>query len=568
MSAVLHPIESTGKHVLSDALEQNLKLATKGENGAEKWLRVFFESYGIQDAEQITYWMRCRFNQMLQTEKMSLKRKKTLVAILDRIKIEQTKQVGLVMKPFSPEQSFFRQDFLFLLYIPDYETAVSFRQAKQKNKLFWDLTRIPWEALRNQVRMLLCEILNQYPLQSIRGRYLEPLRALIDFCIEHKIDNLMLLEKEEENRFYLYVQSKSFLRYASGTVEFCRKTLFLKQKDVPWEALVWYLDRFSLPEQRRNESCPIRSFDFLEIKNRKNRRRMQDYVRYLIGISDLSLKAIQVQIFAIRRALVYLDQLSIDLEQVTFREWEEYFLALGRTELKRTSYNRVVQHVSFFLHFLRMKGYAVQELNKNMFLQKVHAEHNDRIVPEETIIKILKELPTFPEHLQMMYLILFCTGLRKSEVCMLKGNAAFYASGESWLQVYQTKMKRTKVIPVPKMLVQLMQEYQQKHEIRSEEYLFQSQNGDAFRAVTFSNQMIKECKTRGIDCGDYIFRAHDYRHVLATRLYQSGVSLQGVRSYMGHRSDNMTKQYLDAMPKRIVEKTKAYYQKSEPFRLD
>lgn len=72
------------------------------------------------------------------------------------------------------------------------------------------------------------------------------------------------------------------------------------------------------------------------------------------------------------------------------------------------------------------------------------------------------------------------------------------------------------------------------------EYLFKNKKGGAFNGQTFSNQMIRECKARGIACGDYIFRAHDYRHNLATSMYGNGVSIQGVRDYLGHSSENMT----------------------------
>ncbi len=49
----------------------------------------------------------------------------------------------------------------------------------------------------------------------------------------------------------------------------------------------------------------------------------------------------------------------------------------------------------------------------------------------------------------------------------------------------------------------------------------------------------------------YLFRSHDYRHGVATRFYDSGVSIQGVRDYLGHAYEEMTRQYIDYMPDRI-----------------
>ena len=43
---------------------------------------------------------------------------------------------------------------------------------------------------------------------------------------------------------------------------------------------------------------------------------------------------------------------------------------------------------------------------------------------------------------------------------------------------------------------------------------------------------------------DYIFRAHDYRHNLATSMYGNGVSIQGVRDYLGHSSETVSYTHL------------------------
>ncbi|CUQ69716.1 tyrosine-type recombinase/integrase [[Ruminococcus] torques] len=130
-----------------------------------------------------------------------------------------------------------------------------------------------------------------------------------------------------------------------------------------------------------------------------------------------------------------------------------------------------------------------------------------------------------------------------------------------------SKMRREKVIPVPSLLVGLVNDYEKKYGIKNGEYLFKNKKGGAFNGQTFSNQMIRECKARGIACGDYIFRAHDYRHNLATSMYGNGVSIQGVRDYLGHSSENMTKQYIDFMPERIVSAEDKYFSKNQSFKL-
>lgn len=125
------------------------------------------------------------------------------------------------------------------------------------------------------------------------------------------------------------------------------------------------------------------------------------------------------------------------------------------------------------------------------------ALHHDRSVEEQVSDEILKKLHRFPEHLR------------------------------------------------------LMQVYLKKHGIEADSYVFQNKKGSAYQSMTFRKQMIKYCCELGIKDGEYLFRSHDYRHGVATRFYDSGVSIQGVRDYLGHAYEEMTRQYIDYMPDRI-----------------
>ena len=42
-----------------------------------------------------------------------------------------------------------------------------------------------------------------------------------------------------------------------------------------------------------------------------------------------------------------------------------------------------------------------------------------------------------------------------------------------------------------------------------------------------------------------------------------GVSIQTIRDYLGHNNENMTKQYIDYMPKRIEQANKEYFNQAE-----
>ena len=77
----------------------------------------------------------------------------------------------------------------------------------------------------------------------------------------------------------------------------------------------------------------------------------------------------------------------------------------------------------------------------------------------------------------MMFLHLWCTGIRGSEVCTLTGGDYEEKNGDYWLKVYQVKMKTYKRIPIPEALYDLVQVYKKKYQIGPEEYLFKSKKG-------------------------------------------------------------------------------------------
>lgn len=60
-----------------------------------------------------------------------------------------------------------------------------------------------------------------------------------------------------------------------------------------------------------------------------------------------------------------------------------------------------------------------------------------------------------------------------------------------------------------------------------------------------------------------MFKSHDYRHTVATMFYDSHVSLQSIRDYLGHTYEEMTRQYVDYMPQRIAQANDKFFDQQE-----
>lgn len=461
----------------------------------------------------------------------------------------------------------FKNQIIFLPYLPDQELAKEFDYTQDKNELVWDFTKVAPEQLKRQVFELLNYILeNLYrdDPKERRIRYLLPLRWLYDFCTAEAIPDLECMEQCHIQKFERIVEKKVVnVKNAMQIVDNCRKILFVTAKDIHWHANVWYMERFHLSESRLNPSNPVMRLTFIDVKNKRNRKLLQEYAQYHIGIGGLTIANIRQQLYEIKRLLQFFDAEEF-ICSVDSKLLDGYFKRLDEVETKEDTFNKRIVHIYKFYVFLKINGYIKEiPFELGYYWKKTFPVHHDRTVEEQVYNEILYNLNHFHLEARFIFLHLWCTGLRISEVCTLKGDAYTWDGEDAWLKIYQIKMKAEKMIPIPFILYVMMQSYIRKKNIRPGEYIFKSQDGGAYRVGTFVKYFKEKCQSLGIENSEYAFRTHDYRHTLATQLFEDHVSLQTIRDYLGHYSEEMTKQYVDYMPKKVIEANKELYNKPE-----
>lgn len=194
--------------------------------------------------------------------------------------------------------------------------------------------------------------------------------------------------------------------------------------------------------------------------------------------------------------------------------------------------------------------------------KEIHC-HNNRSVEMEIYERILRELKNFPEIPRLILLHSMLIGLRISEVCTLKGDAYSWQGRDAWIQVYQMKMRTYKRVPIPDVLYKIMKRYLEKYHIGSEDYVFQNKRGGAYQYGSFKWQMKELFNKRQDIFKGYDFKSHDFRHTIATLLYDDEVPLQSIRDYLGHDYEEMTQQYVDFMPKKISAANQEFFKKGE-----
>ena len=262
----------------------------------------------------------------------------------------------------------------------------------------------------------------------------------------------------------------------------------------------------------------MRRISFLEVTNKRNRSILQKYFRYALGVTNLSIGNIRSEHNYVRNFLVWLNQPEdLDICSAATEQIDGYFKELQQKSLLAASYNDQVMAILHFFNFLLVRKYIERiPFSEDLYLKKEIPVHHNRSVEQEVAREILSKLYRFPEEIRLIYLHLWAVGLRISEICSLKGNAYYVQGRDAWIQVYQNKMRNYKRIPIPTALYKLMQVYLKKHQIKSDDYVFQNQKGGAYRSATFRWKMKECCRENNIQYGEYIFQCHDYRHTVAT----------------------------------------------------
>lgn len=549
-----------------EALEQKIceqvDACTEVNGKIRNRVKKFLIEEGITDISEMNAALRVRYEGYLERNE-TVHVPITCLRGFDRIFLHRMKEELKTLAGQRKYTTEYRDQWLCLTHYPDVEVAESFLTSQDGKELVWNFTLECPRKLKMQIFTVLKEVIHTYEGWTRKEKLLA-LQRLYQFCVVNQVSDIETMTLEEEQRFALKLSEdlgEKKKNAVFGILRMSRKILFLQAPEINWNANVWFLEHFHFSKERINPSKPVELVSFKEVTNLENQKILQKYLQYLFGITDLCISTIRIKLLELRTFLVYFNGEEKPIYEVEAEKIQRYLESIQRQDTREKTANGRIFMILQFYNFLVIKRYLKKiPFRYEYYLQKEVHVHNDRSVPEGVYTEILSKLAEFPEHLRLMFLHLWCTGIRGSEVCTLTGDGYEEKDGDYWLKVYQVKMKTYKRIPIPEALYKLVQVYKKKYQIGPEEYLFQNQTGGAFRYGTFRYQMLKYCEKYQIANGEYIFKSHDYRHNLATLYYDSGISLQAVRDYLGHEYEEMTRQYVDYMPKKLEKASEAYFQ--------
>lgn len=486
-----------------------------------------------------------------------------LVRGFDSIKISSIKAD---MNSLREKKLTYKNELLYLGYHPNYEIACKYLYTQNRDPLFFDFSLDVSETMKHQIFDTLNFVTEQFNNRDNHYRiqhFILPLKNLYNFCVEHEVTDMTQFTSIQECSYrghLMKISAHQLLadRHIIGVV---RKFLFLSAPTINWDANVWYFERFTFTAGRMNEARPIEALYFDSYAIADNVELFKDYMKYLIGLSPrYSIQSVYMAYSAVKELMRFLDSEKILLKEINAEQLDCYINEYYLREVAPTTINNMLGAISKFIDYLLSKRLINPILFPfETYRMKEVTHHNDISVDEAYIDNVLSILLNFPEHLRLMFLNLWCIGLRANEVCTIKGGAYSFDGTDAWFLVYQAKAKREKRIPIPMELYKMMTSYINENHIKKDDFVFKAPNAKgAYRVGTFIKQISKLLKNYDID-----FRSHSFRHTLATELRTGGAPIQTIREYLGHSNENMTMQYIDHLPNEIDALSQDFFQAQE-----
>lgn len=552
---------------LKTRLKEELAECTEVRATYRNKVAAFMEQRKIWHIAELDYPLRVAYQEYLKGT-IGDKAFSTYMKGYDRIKQHSIcRQIRLLgSNHIKPK---YENQLLFLPYHSNQDLAGRFETVLEKSNLLWDFRVDAPESMKRQIFGVLHELIETTKDNERLRWHLKCLRIFYHYCIEQKIADIEMLELNQIQKFKDMLITEYGENNMAGIVDLARKVLFMQAAEINWRAHVWYLERFYFQPERINPSNPVKRLSFLEVSHKQNRELLKKYMQYGLGITNLVIANLRGEMIVVRKFLADLNQKEDEnVCMVTEQQMDDYFQKQQEKLIQPETYNDNVMSIMHFFNFLQVRQHIEKPpFRAEYYLKKAIPQHHDRSVEIEIAQEILGKLYLFPEELRLMFLHLWSLGLRVSEVCTIKGNSYYIQGRDTWIQIYQIKMKNYKRIPIPEALYKLMIVYLKRHNIGPDDYVFKNRKGGAYCTSTFRSKMKRFCAENKIQNEEYLFQSHDYRHGIATLLYENGVSLQGVRDYLGHFYEEMTQQYLDYVPRKIANKNNEYFSQHKSLAL-
>lgn len=400
--------------------------------------------------------------------------------------------------------------------------------------------------------------------------YIRPLQHFVNFIEsseKYQMESILSIPENLEKEFLNFLElnlKESKANYSEFKIikRIRDYTEITTEKKSFFEKDIWLIQDLNIDENRINKSEPLEKIDFRTIINLDNRKIIKLYMEYLIKISDLSLKTIYTRYKNNRDFSNFLKETTI--KNVRRRHVENYYNYNKSKNLKPRTINQKIQCNHSFFDYLRMKKIVVENYFSINDMIKFKRTTKISKVDKHILNQIFNMLDEVDIKIRLMFLILYCTGMRVSELCQLKKDCLYKVNDKTFIRYYSQKMQKEVSNPIPESLHLMINEFikeESNNEKNRETYLFPDGPNEPYTANKVRddiNKAFNEKEIKNSDGSLYRFRPHDYRHTLGTQMLERDIPLSVIQRILHHDSIEMTLSYAEVDDKRRINKYKEF----------
>ena len=209
-----------------------------------------------------------------------------------------------------------------------------------------------------------------------------------------------------------------------------------------------------------------------------------------------------------------------------------------------------------------------------------YLKESPRFIPESVLTQLNNNLKSLNPYIRRMIIIIQECGMRIGELINLKFDCLIEdRSGDFFIKLYQSKMKKDHTIPVSKETVEVVKKQQKaiiaewgKHmellfpmpKFSFEDRRKLNRAGKPYLLINIMNHLNKISKKENIlgPSGKvWHFQTHQFRHTVGTRMINNGVPQPIVQRFLGHESPQMTTTYAHIMDQTLKEEFAKFHGK-------
>ena len=325
---------------------------------------------------------------------------------------------------------------------------------------------------------------------------------------------------------------------------------------------IWDLEKLNIAESRQNKANKRKTLRFDYCINEDNKRLVKLYVVNQLGNTSLTISTINTNLSRIKNFINFLgDKSLVEVDRNTILE---YYQELNQVQREVKSYNDFIYKNRDFMLYLEVKGHVEKTHFYMEDAKNAPRKHVLKKVPQDIINQIFMILDKIPSMFSLMYLILYSTGMRVSEMCQIEIGKTHSLDDGYFLEYYNVKMKKNVTNPISESLFLLIRSREDellKTSDNKEVYLFPRMLMTPYNSNTFREQFNNYIEPFNIKTNDgnvYRFKPHDYRHTIASTMAKNDVPLHIIQSILHHESQQMTMAYIDKDSSERIEQYKDF----------